>query len=230
VLAFLILSYLQTIKAYPTAGGAYIVTRDNFGLLPAQVAGVALLTDYVLTVAVSVAAGTAALGSAFSALAPYTLVISILFVVGIAYGNLRGVRESGRLFSVPTYFFIANMVVLLGIGFWKLMEGTLPVASIHHHGAVPIGSVGAGIFMGASLYVVLHAFASGGAAVTGVEAISNGVPAFKEPSWKNARITLVIMGCTLGAMFLGLSVLASQVHASPYENGTPTVISQIGKL
>src|SRR5258705_7204736 len=106
VLAFLILSYLQTIKAYPTAGGAYIVTRDNFGLLPAQVAGVALLTDYILTVAVSVAAGTAALASAAPVLASYTLEISIFFVVVIAYGNLRGVRESGRVFAVPTYFFI----------------------------------------------------------------------------------------------------------------------------
>jgi len=230
VLAFLILSYLQTIKAYPTAGGAYIVTRDNFGLLPAQVAGVALLTDYVLTVAVSVAAGTAALGSAVSALAPYALMISILFVIGIAYGNLRGVRESGRLFAVPTYFFIANMVVLLGIGFWKLAAGTLPAASIHQHGAVAIGGAGAGIFMGASLYVLMHAFASGGAAVTGVEAISNGVPAFKEPSWKNARITLVIMGSLLGAMFLGLSILAAHTHPVPYESGTPTVISQVGRL
>jgi amino acid transporter len=230
VLAFLILSYLQTIKAYPTAGGAYIVTRDNFGLLPAQVAGVALLTDYVLTVAVSVAAGTAALGSAFSALAPYILPISIVFVILIAYGNLRGVRESGRIFSVPTYFFIVNMAVLLGIGFWKLASGTLAVGSIHQPGAVSSGSIGAGLFMGASLYVVLHAFASGGAAVTGVEAISNGVPAFREPSWKNARITLVIMGSTLGAMFLGLSVLAAHSHPVPYVSGTPTVISQIGRL
>src|SRR5258705_5981071 len=106
VLAFLILSYLQTIKAYPSAGGAYIVTRDNFGLLPAQVAGVALLTDYILTVAVSVAAGTAALVSAASFLSPYVLEISIVFVLIIAYGNLRGVRESGRVFAVPTYFFI----------------------------------------------------------------------------------------------------------------------------
>jgi len=179
---------------------------------------------------VSVAAGTAALGSAFSALAPYALLISILFVIGIAYGNLRGVRESGRLFSVPTYFFIANMVVLLGIGFYKLMAGTLPVASIHQPGAVNIGSAGAGIFLGASLYVVMHAFASGGAAVTGVEAISNGVPAFKEPSWKNARITLVIMGSLLGAMFLGLSILAAHTHPVPYESGTPTVISQVGRL
>ncbi|HEY7107367.1 MAG TPA: amino acid permease [Acidimicrobiia bacterium] len=230
VLAFLILSYLQTIKAYPTAGGAYIVTRDNFGLLPAQVAGVALLTDYVLTVAVSVAAGTAALGSAFSALAPYALIISIAFVVLIAYGNLRGVRESGRLFATPTYFFIGNMVVLLGIGMYKLAMGSLPVQGLHHSGLVAVGSAGSGIFYGATLYVVLHAFASGGAAVTGVEAISNGVPAFKEPSWKNARITLVIMGTTLGAMFLGLSILAAHVHAAPYVDGTPTVISQVGKL
>src|SRR5207249_1643213 len=192
--------------------------------------GVALHTDYILTVAVSVAAGTAALGSAFSSIAPYALVISILFVILIAYGNLRGVRESGRLFAVPTYFFILNMVVLLGLGTWKLASGTLAVASIHHPGAVPIGSVGAGIFMGATLYVVLHAFASGGAAVTGVEAISNGVPAFREPSWKNARITLVIMGTTLGIMFLGLSILAAHVHAAPFESGTPTVISQIGQL
>jgi amino acid transporter len=230
VLAFLILSYLQTIKAYPSAGGAYIVTRDNFGLLPAQVAGVALLTDYVLTVAVSVAAGTAALGSAFSVLAPYALPISIGFVVLIAFGNLRGVRESGRIFSVPTYFFIANMALLLGIGLYKLAMGTLPVASLDHPGLVDVGSPGAGIFLGATLYVVLHAFASGGAAVTGVEAISNGVPAFKEPSWKNARITLVIMGSLLGAMFLGLSVLAAHVHAAPYVSGTPTVISQVGRL
>jgi amino acid transporter len=230
VLAFLILSYLQTIKAYPTAGGAYIVTRDNFGLLPAQVAGVALLTDYILTVAVSVAAGTAALVSAASALSPYVLEISILFVVLIAYGNLRGVRESGRVFSVPTYFFILNMVVLLGLGLWKLGFGSLPVEHFGHAGLVESGSAGTGIFLGATLYVVLHAFASGGAAVTGVEAISNGVPAFREPSWKNARITLVIMGCTLGAMFLGLSVLAAHVHPNVYEAGTPTVISQIGRL
>ncbi|HXY91823.1 MAG TPA: amino acid permease [Acidimicrobiia bacterium] len=229
VLAFLILSYLQTIKAYPTAGGAYIVTRDNFGLLPAQVAGVALLTDYVLTVAVSVAAGTAALASAFSGLTAYTVPISIAFVVLIAYGNLRGVRESGRLFATPTYFFIGNMVLLLGIGFVKMFLGNLPVDSLHHSGLVNIGSPSSGLFYGATLYVVLHAFASGGAAVTGVEAISNGVPAFREPSWKNARITLVIMGSTLGAMFLGLSILASRVHPGVYENGTPTVISQIGK-
>ena len=229
VLAFLILSYLQTIKAYPSAGGAYIVTRDNFGLLPAQVAGVALLTDYILTVAVSVAAGTAALASAVPALAHYSVEISIAFVIVIAFVNLRGVRESGRIFSVPTYFFILNMVALLGTGLAKLAAGTLSQAQ-PEPGMLHLGNAGSGLLLGASLYVVLHAFASGGAAVTGVEAISNGVPAFREPAWKNARITLVIMGSTLGAMFLGLSVIAAQVHAVPYEDGTPTVISQIGKL
>ena len=230
VLGFLILSYRQTIKAYPTAGGAYMVTRDNFGLLPAQVAGVALLTDYVLTVAVSVAAGTAALGSAFPGLTPFAVPISIAFIVLIAYGNLRGVKESGRIFATPTYFFIVTMVVLLGMGTWRMLFGHLPVESLNRPGLVPIGHKGSGFLAGAALFVVLRAFASGGAAVTGVEAISNGVPAFRVPEWKNARTTLVIMGSTLGVMFFGLSLLAARTHVAPYASGTPTVISQIGKI
>jgi amino acid transporter len=230
VLAILILSYRQTIKAYPTAGGAYMVTRDNFGLLPAQVAGVALLTDYVLTVAVSVAAGVAALVSAFSALQPLTVPLSVLFIVMISFGNLRGVRESGRVFAVPTYFFIGNMVLLLGVGLARMAAGDLPVASHNEPGQLAFGSSGSGLLMGASLFVVLHAFASGGAAVTGVEAISNGVTAFRKPEWRNARTTLVIMGSLLGAMFLGLSVLGAHMKVVPFEAGTPTVISQVGDL
>ncbi|MHB8670819.1 MAG: amino acid permease [Acidimicrobiales bacterium] len=234
VLGFLILSYRQTIKAYPSAGGAYIVTRDNFGLLPAQVAGVALLTDYVLTVSVSVAAGTAALTSAFSSLTPYAVPISVFFIAFIAYGNLRGVRESGRMFAVPTYFFIITMIALLGTGFFRLALGHLPVQALDPRrmpGLVKIGTHGGnGLLMGASLFVALRAFASGGAAVTGVEAISNGVPAFRIPEWKNARTTLVIMGSTLGAMFFGLSFLDARMHVAPFAKGTPTVISQIGKL
>ena len=230
VLGFLILSYRQTIKAYPSAGGAYIVTRDNFGLLPAQVAGVALLTDYVLTVAVSVAAGTAALTSAFPSLTAATVPISVGFIVLIAYGNLRGVRESGRLFAVPTYFFIGSMIVLLVSGLARMLFGHLPVQPVGQPGMLRPGHAGDGLLMGAGLWVVLTAFASGGAAVTGVEAISNGVPAFRVPEWRNARTTLVIMGSTLGTMFLGLSLLASHLHVSPYESGTPTVISQIGKI
>jgi len=233
VLFFLILSYRETIKEYPTAGGAYMVTRDNFGLLPAQVAGVSLLTDYVLTVAVSTAAGTAALTSAFSALAPYSLAISVFFVLLIALGNLKGVKESGRIFAVPTYFFIAIMGVLLAVGVAKVLTGGLhPQAIDHLRGAIPLkgNPLGQGLFYGVGLYVVLHAFASGGAAVTGVEAISNGVTAFRKPEWKNARVTLIIMGATLGTMFFGLSALSTKVHPIPYESGTPTVISQIGQL
>lgn len=234
VLGFLILSYRQTIKAYPTAGGAYMVTRDNFGLMPAQVAGVALLTDYVLTVSVSVAAGTAALASAFPIFRPYTLPIAIAFVIIIAYGNLRGVRESGKIFAVPTYFFIFNMAILIGVGVVKAATGSLhhvAYTAAQHRDLVSFGSHPTdGLLMGASLYIVLKAFASGGAAVTGVEAISNGVPAFKKPEWQNARQTLVIMGSLLAAMFFGLSWMDSKMHVAPFLNGTPTVISQIGKF
>jgi amino acid transporter len=231
VLFVLILSYRQTIKEYPTAGGAYMVTRDNFGILPAQVAGVALLTDYVLTVSVSVAAGVAALVSAFSVFTPYTVVLSVAFIVLIAFGNLRGVKESGRVFAVPTYFFIVNMILLLGLGLGRMLFGDLPTADHAQEGLMHFGSKGAdGLLMGASLYLVLHAFASGGAAVTGVEAISNGVPAFRQPAWKNARSTLVVMGSLLGVMFLGLSILGAHMQVGPFEEGTPTVISQIGDL
>jgi amino acid transporter len=227
VLGFLILSYRQTIKEYPSAGGAYIVTKDNFGKLPALVAGVSLLTDYVLTVAVSVAAGTAAMASAIPALQSWVVPISVAFIAIIAFGNLRGVKESGKVFAVPTYFFLLNMVALLVWGGVQLARGGLPKESLHQAGLVHLGSAGNGLFMGAALFVVLRAFASGGAAVTGVEAISNGVPAFREPSWRNARTTLVWMGSALGVMFLGLSALAAAIHAVPFEQGTPTVISQV---
>ncbi|MFZ4518556.1 MAG: amino acid permease [Microthrixaceae bacterium] len=232
VLVFLILSYRETIKEYPTAGGAYMVTRDNFGLMPAQVAGVSLLTDYVLTVAVSTAAGTAALASFFPGLTPYSVPIAVFFTFMIAFGNLKGIKESGKVFAVPTYFFVAIMFVMLAVGAWKAANGELVQKSIEGiKGAVPIGNAGVGdaILYGAGIYVVLHAFASGGTAVTGVEAISNGVTAFKKPEWKNARTTLVIMGAVLGVLFFGLSWLAVKIHPVPYENGVPTVISQIGE-
>jgi amino acid transporter len=232
VLGFLILSSRQTIKAYPSAGGAYVVTKDNFGLFWAQVAGVSLLTDYILTAAVSTAAGAAALASAAPALAPWVVPIAIFFVCIIAGGNLKGVKESGKAFAIPTYFFVANMAFLLAVGIFKFVAGTLNQVTVEEGHAVleQTGvSNSSAMFYGATLFVVLHAFASGGAAVTGVEAISNGVPAFKEPSWKNAASTLVVMGCLLGFMFLGLSLLASNVHPFVYEDGTPTVISQVGQ-
>jgi amino acid transporter len=229
VLAFLILSYRETIKAYPSAGGAYLVTRDNFGEGLAQVAGASLLTDYVLTVAVSMSAGTAALVSAFDVLEPYKVPISLAFIGIVAYGNLRGVRESGRVFAVPTYFFIVNMIVLLGVGITKFLTGDLPVVGERLDGMIEFGHEEAGLWLGAGVFVIMKAYASGGAAVTGVEAISNGVPAFRKPEWRNARQTLVVMGVSLGAMFLGLSFLASKIKVAPFEEGTPTVIAQIAE-
>jgi len=230
VLGFLILSYRETIKEYPSAGGAYLVTKDNFGPVVAQVAGASLLTDYILTVAVSASAGTAALTSAFGALEPFRVPIALFFIAIIAYGNLRGVKESGRIFAVPTYFFMVTMGLLLGIGLVKYLSGDLPTVGHPLPGNVDWGTAsGVGLLMGVSLFRVLHAFASGGAAVTGVEAISNGVPAFRQPAWRNARQTLVLMGTGLGVMFLGLSALTAHIKVAPMASGSPTVISQIGE-
>lgn len=219
VLAILLFSYRQTIKAYPSAGGAYIVTKDNFGLLPAQLAGVALLTDYVLTVSVSVAAGIAAVTSAFPTLYPYRVGMSVLCIWFIAWGNLRGVRESGRMFAVPTYFFIVMMFALLGVGLYRALTGDLHPLPVADDALRTSGAVG--------IFLILHAFASGGAAVTGVEAVSNGVPAFKPPEWRNARTTLMWMGSLLGIMFLGLSYLAVQLRAVPTE--TTTLNSEVAR-
>ena len=241
VLALLILSYRQTIRAYPSAGGAYVVTKDNLGILPAQVAGVALLTDYVLTVSVSTAAGVAAIYSYVPALEPYRVELSAAFVLVIAYINLRGVKESGRVFAVPTYGFILAMAGLLGVGVYRVLFGGLRHAVEYcakgmteyavTHADTPcvpfVDHKPSGLLYGASLFLVLRAFSNGGSAVTGVEAISNGVPAFQRPEWRNARRTLVVMGSTLGTMFLGLSFLATRLH--PAFNEKETVISQIGR-
>lgn len=207
ILGILIFSYRQTIKAYPSAGGAYIVTKDNFGILPAQVAGVALLTDYVLTVSVSVAAGVAAVYTAFGFLYPWRVPLCVLLIWFIAWGNLRGVRESGRMFVVPTYFFIVMMILLIGEGLFQAFAGHLHPMAIPPDVSKKVGAI--------SIFLLLKAFASGGAAVTGVEAISNGIPAFKPPAWRNAQTTLVWMGSLLGAMFLGLSFLAFKLHTVP---------------
>jgi amino acid transporter len=221
VLTLLILSYRQTIKAYPSAGGAYIVTKDNLGLLPAQVAGVALLTDYILTVSVSVSAGVAAMYSVVNSLYPWRVPLALAFIVIIAWGNLRGVKESGRIFALPTYAFLVSMFLLIGLGVWKaLFGGGLESAQ-------PIASEATATMGAVSVFLLLHAFASGGAAVTGVEAISNGVPAFKPPEWKNARTTLVIMGSSLGVMFLGISWLAAKMHVLPSDE--KTVIAQVAQ-
>lgn len=224
VLGILLFSYRQTIKAYPQAGGAYLVTRDNFGLLPAQVAGVSLLTDYILTVSVSVAAGTAALTSIYPSLHPWRVVIALSFIFLIAMGNLRGVKEAGRVFSVPTYFFILMMATLIGTSFFRIATGTVP----HHVATFPVPH-SENITGFALVFLLLRAFASGGAAVTGVEAISNGVPAFKPPEWRNAITTLMWMGTLLGGMFLGLSIIAARLRITVDPSERVTVLAQVGK-
>ena len=233
MLALLILSYRETIKAYPSAGGAYLVTRDNFGIVPAQVAGSALLVGYILTVAVSVSAGTAALVSQFEGLSSFRVPIALAFIAIVMYGNLRGVKESGKVFAVPTYFFMLNMGLLLAYGAYRWFNGDLQAMTSYAEGVIHLEgeqpSASDGLFYGATAYVLAKAFASGGSAVTGVEAISNGVPAFREPAWKHARQTLVVMGIGLGVMFLGLSALASKTKVLPFEEGTPTVLAQVGE-
>ncbi len=232
VLTVVTMSYREVVQAYPRAGGAYVVSRENFGPRVAQVAGVALLIDYTLTVAVSVAAGTAALVSAIPAIDKTYVVVtlSVVFVLLIAYGNLRGIREAGKAFAVPTYLFIANMGILIVVGIVREALGQLHAESINRAGTIPIGHGGSGILMGASLFLVLKAFSSGGSALTGTEAISNGVSVFRPPESKNARATLVMMALILGTMFLGVSALASWTHAVPYASQTPTVLAQVAKF
>lgn len=220
LLVTLVFSYRQTIKAYPSAGGAYIVTRDNFGVLPAQVAGVALLTDYILTVAVSVSAGVAATYSAFPGVYPWRVPLAVVLIWVLALMNLRGVHESGRIFAVPTYLFVVSILGLIALGMARVLFGGLgPIATEH---AVHASS-GAGSALG--LWVLLHAYASGSTAMTGVEAISNGVPAFRPVEWRNARKVLMWLGALLATMFLGISYLAWKLH--PQISGKKTVLSQL---
>ncbi len=223
--AILIFSYRQTIKAYPSAGGAYIVTKDNFGVLPAQVAGVSLLVDYVLTVAVSVAAGTQALSSVVPAAHALRVPIALGFVALLAYGNLLGVRESGRIFGVPTYLFIVSLFVTIGVGIARVLTGGLAPMPVPTSGVGEVPAMAGAV----SLFLVLRAFASGGAAVTGVEAISNGVPAFRRPEWRNARTTLTWMGVILGPAFLGVSFLAQHLRVVPVADESKSVLAQIAQ-
>jgi amino acid transporter len=221
LLAILILSYRQTITAYPSAGGAYIVTRDNFGPGLAQVAGSALLIDYVLTVAVSVTSGVAALTTAFAPLQRFILPLSLAAIGLIAWANLVGVRESGRIFAVPTYLFVGSCALMLLVGLGRELTGHLAPIPDGQTAPLPPGTAGVGLLL------VLHAFASGCTALTGVEAISNGVPAFRRPEAQNARRTLIAMGAILGTLFIGVSYLAVHIHVRPYQSGNPTLIGQL---
>ncbi len=229
VLAVVTICYRDVVRSYPKAGGSYVVSRDNFGPNVAQIAGAALLISYTITVAVSVAAGADAIISAVPALGHDAVPMSIGFVLLLAYGNLRGIREAGRVFAVPTYFFIANMAVLIVAGLVKEATSGLPHAP-EGNGTMSLGHASGGLILGISAFYLLRAFAQGSSAMTGTEAISNGVSIFRVPQARNARTTLALMSTILGVMFLGVSVLAALTHAIPFESGTPTMVSEIGKL
>ena len=221
LLAIVVLSYRQTVRVYESSGGAYVVAKENLGRLPSLVAAAALLTDYVLTVAVSVAAGVLALTSAVASLRGHELTLSVLCVAIIALANLRGVKEAGILFALPTYAFVASIFTLVGVGFARCADGTCPHAASPHPLAGGTGAVTA--------FVVLRAFASGSTALTGVEAIANGVNAFRRPHGRNAATTMLILGTISISMFLGVSWLAVHTHAHPTATGTPSVLSEIAR-
>ncbi len=221
LLAIVTVSYEQTIHAYPSGGGAYIVARDNLGELPALIAGSSLLIDYILTVSVSIASGVAQITSAFPDLYNYRVVIAVAFIMFVMLMNLRGVKESGVAFAIPTYFFVLMMLVTVGIGLFRFFTGTLGVV------ADPPEIAFHGLATTITPFLILHAFASGTTALTGVEAISNGITAFKEPRSKNAGVTLIWMSLILGTLFLGISFLAKEIGAVPSES--ETVISQFAR-
>lgn len=220
LLVIVTISYRQTIFAYPKGGGAYIVARDNFGELPAQIAGAALLTDYILTVAVSISSGVAQITSAFPGLLAYKVEIAVAVIFLMTIVNLRGVKESGQIFAVPTYFFLGIMLFTLVVAAFKFFTGGLGIVTgVEEMHRTAIDSL--------TVFLVLRAFSSGCTALTGIEAISNGITAFKAPSSKNAAITLVWMSSILITLFLGITLVAHQIGALPSE--TETVISQIAR-
>ena len=228
ILTIITLSYRNVINVYTKTGGAYIVSRDNFGPVVAQIAAVALMLDYIVTVAIQSAAGVAAIISTFPSLHPWKIPMILLVIVFLTYGNLRGVKEAGKAFALPTYFFISCMFIVFGIGIYRHFAGTLETLSTDQVGAVPLGE-GHGLLTFAAIFILLRAFANGGSSLTGLEAISDGVALFQQPEHVNARRTLFIMSGLLGSLVLGVSWFAHRIHAMPYESGTPTVISQIAK-
>ena len=220
LLAVVTISYEQTIHAYPGGGGAYIVARDNLGDLPAQVAGAALLTDYILTVAVSVSSGVAQVASAYPFAAEHRVVLAVSLVFLVMLVNLRGVKESGFTFAIPTYFFLVMMFLTIGVGFWRLLSGNLGVV----FDPPPLEIVATQLV---TPFLLLHAFSSGTAALTGVEAISNGITAFREPRSRNAGITLIWMSAILGVLFLSITFLSGRIEVVPSES--ETIISQLAR-
>ena len=219
ILAVVVFSYRQTIHAYPSGGGAYLVSKDNLGEMPALVAAASLLIDYVLTVAVSIAAGVAAITSAFPQWHVNRVEMTLVFVFVLMLGNLRGIRESGRIFSIPTYFFIVTTLLLVAVGAWRALTDAIePVAPVQ-----PVASTDESL----TVFLLLTAFANGCTAMTGVEAVSNGVPAFKPPESKNAAATMLMMAILSITMFLGITLLAHAYHVLPSEQ--ETVVSQLAR-
>jgi amino acid transporter len=220
LLAIVALSYQQTVHAYPSGGGSYVVARENLGLAPGLVAAASLMVDYVMTVAVSTASGVAALTSAFPELFKYRVIICVAVIVVVALANLRGMRESGKIFALPTYLFIllCGGLVIVGLVRWGI--GDLPAI-------VKTANVEA--TQGLTLFLILKAFSGGCSAMTGTEAISNAVPAFKPPESRNAGITLGIMASVLGFLLVGVTALARILHVAPYTDGSDTVLSQIAR-
>jgi amino acid transporter len=219
ILAVVVFSYRQTIHAYPSGGGAYIVAKDNLGEMPALIAAAALLIDYVLTVAVSIAAGVAALTSAFPQWHVNRVEMTLGFVLVLMLGNLRGIRESGRIFAIPTYMFVVSLLGLIAVGAWRALSGSIyPIAAVQ-----PIQPASDTL----TLFLLLTAFSNGCTAMTGVEAVSNGVPAFKPPESKNAASTMVMMAVLSITMFVGITLLAHGYHVVPSEQ--ETVVSQIAR-
>jgi len=233
VLVLMTLSYREVVMVYTRAGGSYVVARENFGPKVAQIASVALLIDYIVTVAVQSAAGVAAITSLLPGLKGATLELTVAIVLLLAYGNLRGIREAGRAFAFPTYFFVASAGLVVVVGVLREIFGDLPtipyVAGNGPNDMIGIHDEGHAIFSYLAIFVLLKAFANGGSSLTGLEAISNGVSAFRQPAGPNARKTLSIMSVLLGTLVLGVSFLAYRTHATPYNSGTPTVISQVAR-
>ncbi len=227
VMALVVLSYREVVMVYIRPGGSYVVARENFGPRVAQIAAVALLIDYVVTVAVQITAGTAAVVSAVPALGPYTEPIIIAVILLMCYGNLRGIKEAGRIFAVPTFLFSGAVILMIVVGLVREALGDLPKYDPHTlHGTYPIGSGTAGIVTFAMIFTLLKAFANGGASLTGIEAVSDAVGAFRPPEGVNARQVLVAEGAILGFLVAGISWLAHATLATPRESGYPTVLAQ----
>jgi len=228
ILTIITLSYTNVIDVYTKTGGAYIVSRDNFGPTTSIIAAVALMLDYIVTLAVQASAGVLAIISTFPNLEPYKVEMVLFVIAFLTYGNLRGVKEAGKAFAAPTYLFIIGMYVVFIVGIYKVFNGSLEQLSTNQEGAVTIGTE-QGLLSAAAIFILLRAFANGGSSLTGLEAISDGVALFEVPEAKNAKKTLIIMSILLGSLVLGVSWFAHKLYALPYESGSPTVISQIAK-